>query len=67
MSSQLRLTDRSINVYSFDYHISMPNLFSFVINMLNQIYNDGQKTEHLPIQLKYNVSKEEKKEKKKRE
>lgn len=48
---------------------SMPNLFSFVINMLNQIYNDHKKerktqTENIYIyvQLKY-VSKEKKKKK----
>jgi cell division protein FtsX len=67
MFSQLRVTDRSmfkvllfVRLTIINY-FSMPNLFSFVINMLNQIYNDCKKTEHICIQLKYNVSNEEKK------
>jgi cell division protein FtsX len=45
----------------------MPNLFSFVINMLNQISNDCKKTEHMHVQLKSNVSQEEKKERVRKE
>ncbi len=59
MFSQLRMT-----IIKF---FSMPNLFSFVINMLNQISNDCKKTEHMHVQLKSNVSQEEKKERVRKE
>ena len=47
----------------------MPNLFDSVINMLNQIYNDCKKenkTEHIHVQLKSNVSRGEAKRKRER-